>query len=165
MYEALSNFRGMRALCVALLVAGWYAAPASAADAMHTTMVAIGSPAAPLAAAARGAGERVVFTGRATVKSRLARDPDFGESKLLLFIDMRAVSGVGASSGARYVIPSQEILLRPLTVSHQVELTFPFAEKATDPLSLTRTGVASFSLNVDINTGAVTAASGTAASR
>jgi len=165
MDEALSHFRVMWALCVALLVAGGYATPASAADAMHTTMVAIGSPAAPLAAAARGSGERIVFTGRAKVKSRLARDPDFGESKLLLFIDMRAVSGVGSSSGARYVIPSQAILLRPLTVSHQVELTFPFATKGTAPLSVTRTGVASFALQVDINTGAVTAASGTATSR
>ena len=164
MDKAIANCRVRRSLCAAMLVAGWYTTPTSAA-AMHTTMVAIGSPSAPLAAAARGSGERVVFTGRAKVKSRLARDPDFGESKLLLFIDMRAVSGVGAWSGARYVIPSQAILIRSLAVSHQVELTFPFAKKATAPLSVTRTGVASFALQVDINTGAVTAASGTAASR
>ena len=165
MDKAIANCRLMRALCVAMLVAGVAYHPASAADAMYTTMVAIGSPAAPLAAAARGSGERVVFTGRAKVKSRIARDPDFGESKLLLFIDLRAVSGRGASSRARYVIPSQAIVLRPLAVSHQVELTFPFAKKATAPLSVTRTGVASFALQVDINTGAVMAASGTAASR
>ena len=78
---------------------------------------------------------------------------------------MTGVSGVGSSSGAKYLVPTQEILIRPLTLSHQVEITFPFFKNAADSLASTRTGLANFALNVDVSTGAITSASVTAVSR
>jgi hypothetical protein len=139
--------------------------PARAVDMMNTRMVSISSLAAPPVAAGVNLPERVVFSGQARVKSRRVLDPDFGEPKIILFIDMSGISGLGSSSGATYVVASQEILIQPLAASQKLEIIFPFAKSMADPLPLVRTGVASFALNVDVNTGVVTAASGTAISR
>jgi hypothetical protein len=141
--------------------------PARAVDMMNTRMVSISSLAAPPVAAPVGTNlpEKVVFSGQARVKSRRVLDPDFGEPKIILFIDMSGISGLGSSSGATYVVASQEILIQPLAASQKLEIIFPFAKSMADPLPLVRTGVASFALNVDVNTGVVTAASGTAISR
>lgn len=151
-----------RSVLLAVLAAGWMLMPVRAADTMKSTMVSISGAVAALTASG---AERVVFSGQAQIKSRLALDPDFGDSKLLLFIDMTGVSGVGSSSGAKYLVPTQEILIRPLTLSHQVEITFPFFKNAADSLASTRTGLANFALNVDVSTGAITSASATAVSR
>jgi hypothetical protein len=137
--------------------------PAWAADAMKTTMVALsGVTAAPAPA---GSAEVVVFSGQVTVKTRLALDTDFGESKLVLFIDMSGVSGVGSASGASYMVRSQDVLIRPLATSQQLELTFPFFKSMSDTLASTRTGMAQIALNVDTTTGMVTSAAATMVSR
>ena len=153
-----------RSVLLAVLAAGWMLMPVRAADTMQSTMVSISGAVAALTLTTSGA-ERVVFSGQAQIKSRLALDPDFGDSKLLLFIDMTGVAGVGSSSGATYLVPTQEILIRPLALSHQVEITFPFFKNAADSLASTRTGLANFALNVDVSTGAITSASATAVSR
>ena len=151
-----------RSVLLAVLAAGWMMMPARAADMMKSTMVSVSGAVGALTASG---AERVVFSGQAQIKSRLALDPDFGDSKLLLFIDMTGLSGVGSSSGAKYLVPTQEILIRPLALSHQVEITFPFFKNAADSLASTRTGLANFALNVDVSTGAITSASATAVSR
>jgi hypothetical protein len=164
MPEANISHRGVRAFLAVLLLAASVAGPAHAADAMSTTMVTVSSP-PPGALAPGPSGEQVVFSGQAKVKSRLVPDPEFGHPQLLLFIDMGSVAGLGASSGARYVTASQEILARPLAATHQIELTFPFAGKMTDPLSATRTGVVTLLLSVDVATGSIVAASANAVGR
>ena len=151
-----------RSVLLAVLAAGWMMMPARAADMMKSTMVSVSGAVGALTASG---AERVVFSGQAQIKSRLALDPDFGDSKLLLFIDMTGVSGVGSSSGAKYLVPTQEILIRPLAQSHQVEITFPFFKNDADSLASTRTGLANFALNVDVSTGAITSVSATAVSR
>jgi hypothetical protein len=158
------SFRDFRAALALLLLAAWVAVPAHAADMMGTTMVALTAPPGAAPPPPSG-GEQVVFSGQAKVKSRLARDPEFGQPQLVLFIDMSNVQGQGASSGARYVTANQANLARPLAASNQIELTFPFAGKMTDPLSATRTGVITLSLSVNVTTGAIVAASGSAFAR
>ena len=126
--------------------------PAHAADAL-----------VPISGIVSGQPESVAFSGQAQVNSRLAPDPDFGRPTLVFTIDLTGVSGVGSSTAEKYVISGPEIVQRGLAASHQVEITFPFV-KSTMGMSATRTGVASFTLDVDVNTGAVTSATGSVAS-
>jgi hypothetical protein len=105
-----------------------------------------------------GQPESVSFSGQAQINSRLVRDPDFGKPILLLTIDLSGVSGVGSSTRAKYVVLSPENVQRHLAASHQVQITFPFMSSKSNDSSSARTGVASFALNFDVNTGAVTSA-------
>jgi hypothetical protein len=98
----------------------------------------------------------VSFSGQAKVSSRLAPDPDFFKPRLVLSIDLREVAGVGSTSGAKYVIAGPELVQRSVAASHTIDITFPFRRSG----AALRTGVASFVLDFDTATGAVTSASG-----
>jgi hypothetical protein len=110
-----------------------------------------------------GSPESVNFAGQAKVSSRLAPDPDFFKPRLVLSIDLTGVTGVGAMSGAKYVISGPELMQRSVAASHSIEITFPFRSSASAALSA-RSGVASFVIDFDVNTGAVTGASGNVSS-
>ena len=125
---------------------------AQAVEPWNTTLV-------PIRGSVTGSPETVVFSGAARVESRLAKDPDFSRPKLVIYIDLSGVSGVGSLTKKQYVIQGSEILQRRLSGSQQVEFTFPFVERGS-PTSV-RSGVAAFALNVDTKTGAVTSAGGT----
>lgn len=116
----------------------------------------------PLKGVVSGSPESVSFSGQAKVTSRLAPDPDFFKPRLVLSIDLSAVSGVGSNTGAKYVISGPELLQRDVAASHTVEITFPF--RGGSSAALPRTGVASFVLDFDPGTGAVTQASGNVSS-
>jgi hypothetical protein len=109
-----------------------------------------------------GSPESVSFSGQAKVSSRLAPDPDFFKPRLVLSIDLSGVAGIGASTGAKYVISGPELLNRDVALSHTIEITFPFRGGAS--LATPRTGVASFVLDFDPDTGAVTKARGNVSS-
>jgi hypothetical protein len=132
-----------------------------AADGMKTAMVAVSGP----VATATGGLESVAFSGQVTVKTRVAVDADFGDSKLLLLLDLSALTGKGSTSGATYIVRAQQTVVRPLGSSQQIELNFPFFKSMSDPLTSTRTGVATLALNVDTVTGTVTSAAATAVSQ
>lgn len=148
-------------LAVAVVVAGaaawWAGAPVQAASTWHTKSVAI-------TGTVTGSPESVSFSGDATVSSRLAQDPDFGAHGLVLSIDLRGVSGVGASSSAKYVIGGPEIVQKRLASSYAIDLTFPFYASGSTGTAGARSGLASFALNIDTATGAVTSATGKVAS-
>jgi hypothetical protein len=110
----------------------------------------------PISGIVTGTPESVYFRGQAKVGSRLAPDPDFNKPRLVLTIDLAAVSGVGSSTEAQYVISGPEIIQRRLAASHVVEITFPFS--TSSGTATEGTGVASFALNFDLTTGAVTSA-------
>jgi hypothetical protein len=162
------------ALAVLAALAG---APAGAQDTAATSalaaqplvgpvtpdLVSISGSSVSIRGIVSGKPESVSFSGVAQIQSRLARDPDFGKPSLLLTIDLSSVSGVGSSTDAKYVISSQENVQRPLASSLQVEITFPFVKSGMG-MSATRTGVASFVLDFDLNTGAITTATGHVAS-
>ena len=164
-------------LAVALLFA---AAPAPAQEAMTaetsslesssleaTSLFAAPAPAQGALVAIKGVvsglPESVNFAGEAKVSSRLAPDPEFFKPRLVLSIDLTAVTGVGAMSGAKYVISGPELMQRSVAASHAIEITFPFRSSASAALSA-RSGVASFVIDFDVNTGAVTGASGNVSS-
>jgi hypothetical protein len=163
------------ALSVLLALAG---APAGAQEATTSdtslttletsdTSTALASSSAvgvPIRGIVSGEPESVAFSGQAQIKSRLVRDPDFNRPSLLLTIDLSSVSGVGSSTSASYVIPAKELVQRRLAASDQVEITFPFMKSRSTDLTAVRSGVASFALEFDVNTGAVTSAKGSVAS-
>ena len=132
----------------ALGVASAFAAPAS-----QDTMV-------PIRGIVSGSPESVNFSGNAVVKSRLAPDPDFNRPRLVLSLDLTGITGVGSQSGAKYVISGPELTQREVAASHAFEFTFPFKSSKSATAATARTGVASFVLDFDVNTGAVTGASG-----
>ena len=129
--------------------ASLFAAPAAAQD----TLV-------PIKGVVSGSPESVNFSGNAVVKSRLAPDPDFNRPRLVLTIDLTGIGGVGSSTGAKYAISGPELTQREVAASHSVEFTFPFKSSRSPSSETARTGVASFVLDFDVNTGAVTGASG-----
>ncbi|MDB5903645.1 MAG: hypothetical protein JWM26_2523 [Betaproteobacteria bacterium] len=158
-------------LAVAAAVAALPAAHAqtatqSAAPVSSSAATASSTAAAPSATSlvkvrgfVTGSPETVGFTGTAVVNSQLANDPDFNLPQLIFTLDMSGVSGFGSQSHAQYVITGPEIIQRRLAPSHAVEITFPFVVSGGSPLA-TQTGVASFAIDVDQNTGYITQASG-----
>jgi hypothetical protein len=114
----------------------------------------------PIKGVVSGSPESVKFSGDAKVSSRHAADPDFNRPRLVLTIDLRGVAGVGSSTGAKYVVYGPELVQRQLAASHTVEITFPFKSSTSSTAATARTGVASFVLDFDVATGAMTAASG-----
>ena len=131
-----------------LSVESSFAAPASE----NTTV--------PIKGTVSGSPESVTFSGDAVVKSRLAADPDFNRPRLVLTIDLTSVAGIGSTSGAKYVISGPELTQRDVAASHSLEFAFPFKSTKSATSATARTGVASFVLDFDVNTGAVTGASG-----
>jgi len=89
-------------------------------------------------------------------------DPDFGRPSLLLTIDLGSVAGVGSSTKTTYVIAAREQVQRRLAGSHRVEFAFPFTRSGSSTVAPS-TGIATFTLDFDLNTGAVTNATGSVA--
>lgn len=111
-----------------------------------------------------GTPESVSFSGTAKVATRLAPDPDFGSPSLVVSIDLTGISGVGSSTRTKYSIGGPEIVQKRLAPSYAVDITFPFYKSGTNGTSDARSGLATFSFNVDSATGAVSAAIGSIAS-
>lgn len=131
--------------------------PAHAAVTWSTTLV-------PIKGSVDGVPETVVFSGKAKVSSRLAPDPVFNTPSLVLNIDLTGVSAVGSSTRSKYVITGPEMVQRKVAASQLVEITFPFAKGSMTGSSEARTGVATFALNFDLTSGAVTTGSGNVSS-
>ena len=113
----------------------------------------------PVTGVVSGSPESVTFAGTAVVSSRLAPDPDFNRPRVVLSIDLTGVPGVGSTSGATYAILGPEVTHRGVAASHTVEFVFPFKSSVSASAATARTGLASFVLDFDVNTGAVTGAS------
>lgn len=139
-----------------LLLAG----PAPAQELLSATSASAGTKLVPLRGIVTGSPESVSFSGDARVSSRLAKDPDFNSPRLVLTIDLRGVTGVGSMTGAKYAVWGPELVQRRVASSHTVEITFPFKSDISPTAATARTGVASLVLDFDVNTGAVTGASG-----
>jgi hypothetical protein len=123
-------------------------------DSVSTTLVSVTS-----VAAASGSTPAISFSGQATVKSRLSKDPEFGRSVLVLMIGMDGVTGLDAGTGKRYALSGSEVVIKPHAAIQIVEFNFPIPATADAALSSLRTGVARFAFNVDVASGAITSAS------
>jgi hypothetical protein len=152
---------GVLTVAVAVAAGALWVGEAPAQTATTTTSVqrAWNSSLVSVRGIVSGSPESVSFSGSAKVGTRLAPDPDFGSPSLILSIDLSGVSGVGSSSGAKYVISGPEIVQKRHAAVQDIEITFPFVKSGMTGMSA-RSGVASFGLTVDLTTGAVTSASG-----
>ena len=157
MINHLHARRVIAALCIAVTLPfasmSAQAQPAQAQNRMNPKAVGVTSQGN---AGNAGNVEAIRFEGQATVNSRLAADPDFGNPTLIMLFDLTGVTGTGAQSGTKYVLTTQEHIIRPLTANHNVEFTFPMATDEDAPISRVRVGSARFVMNVDTTTGAIT---------
>jgi hypothetical protein len=139
--------------------AWWASVSATPFNAPVTTLI-------PVSGIVSGQPESVRFSGQAQVSSELVLDPSrfHRPPAVILIFDLSNVSGIGSSSDARYAAGSDgTTVLRQLVRGDTVEVTFPFARGAMSMSSMSsmRTGVASFALSFDVNTGVITSGSAT----
>ena len=149
-------------LVVILSGLGWWAGtPARAAFAPTVALI-------PVSGTVSGQPESVRFSGQARVSSELVLDtsrtrPPHPPS-VILIIDLSGVSGTGSSSEARYAVGGDGTpVFRQLASTDTIQIPFPFTRGTSMGTSSVRTGVASFALSFDTNTGAITKGTATVA--
>ena len=137
----------------------WAATPARAAFAPTIALI-------PVSGTVRGLPENVVFSGQAQVSSELVLDTSHFNKppSVILVIDLSNVSGTGSSSGTRYAAGGNGTsVFRQLFSNDTVEISFPFSRGTTVGMSSVRSGVVTFALSFDVNTGAITKGTATVA--
>jgi hypothetical protein len=151
-------FRIARTLCAAALLSTLSAAPAVAQlaqDAMATNLVPVTTD--------NTIPSSVKFSGNATLKSRLAKDPEFGKPSLVMHLDLSGVVGIGNSNKKKYFVSTNEEIVVPNAANQNIQFNVAVYSDPADPLSAVRTGVLKFALNVDTATGTITSATASAA--
>jgi hypothetical protein len=146
--------RPLFALALSLAVAGglvWGDDPAQAVvsvAASNTTTIAYSGT-------VDGSPESVYLSGLVQITMKVVRDPDFGRPPVvLLSIDLSNVSGVGQTTGRKYVTAGGQDLIRPLVATDVVEITFPFFPSGSGGAAQARQALASFTLRYNVRTGA-----------
>lgn len=110
----------------------------------------------PVAGIVDGQPESVALSGKVTVVSRLSFDTIFGEAaRNRITIRLVNVSGVGLTSGARYVATGENTEMRFAVSSDQFETTFPLYPATTAGTMSARSAAVSITLNVNVATGAI----------
>lgn len=136
----------------------------TATSTSSTTTTTATAALVPVNGIVSGPSESVSFSGQAQLKANVVTDPDFGNPPVVvLSIDLGKVTGIGSSSGKKYVTSNQEILTRRLGAADTVQFTFPFYPSGGSSTSPS-VGAASFNLSFDVNTLKLTGASGSIAS-
>lgn len=131
--------------------------PSSGIAATPTTLII------PVAGTVVDGPEDVYVAGVARITSTLLAQRIPGRPRVLLSIDLLAVSGQGLSTGKTYVSTGEANLTRLLVPSDLVEVTFALVPSGSGGILSARTALASFTLNFDLTSGALTTASGTLA--
>ena len=151
----------------AVVVSGllwWVGTPARAAFAPTIALI-------PVSGIVTGQPESVKFSGQAQVSSELVLDTSRFHlaPAVILIIDLSKVSGTGSSTGAKYTAGGDGTpVYRQLASNDTVEIAFPFSRGTTMSVSSTgmsslRSGVLTFALSFDTNTGAITKGTATVA--
>lgn len=162
-FPTLRNLRPAAGCAAAALLCVLACAPALAQDTMQATLTPV---TAGFSAAGFGSNlEEITFSGSATIKSKLGRDPDLNKPVLDMLIDMKGVVGIGKTSGTRFPLTSQHTLTVPFLPNQTIKLVFPIAANSNAAMSAVRTGLATFAINTDPTTGAITSVSTTLATR
>ena len=138
-------------------LAWWAGTPARAAFAPTIVLI-------PVSGIVTGQPESVKFSGQAQVSSELVLDTSKFNlpPAVILIVDLSGVSGIGSSTGAKYVAGGNGTnVYRRLVSADTVEITFPFTRGTTMSVSSAglasvRSGVVTFALSFDTNTGAIT---------
>jgi hypothetical protein len=116
----------------------------------------------PIAGTVTAPTESVSLSGTAEITSTLVLDPLLGAPpREIVSIKLVNVSGIGLLTGARYVATGQNTLLRLLVTSDVLEITFPYFSDTAGGASRARSLLASFTLNYNLFTGALTTGTAT----
>lgn len=113
----------------------------------------------PTSGIVSGQPESVKFSGQAQVSSELVVDTSKFNvpPAVILTFDLSNVSGTGSATGAKYAVGGKGTsVYRQLASVDTVEITFPFSRATAASMSSVRSGVVSFALSFDLNTGAIT---------
>lgn len=132
-------------------LAWWAGTPARAAAAPTVALI-------PVSGIVSGQPESVTFSGQAQISSELILDTSrfHRPPSVNLVIDLSKVSGTGSSTGAKYAAGGNgSSVFRQLVSADTIEMTFPFSRGTAVGTSSVRTGVVSFTLSFDLNTGAI----------
>lgn len=111
-----------------------------------------------------GSGERVVFSGNAVATARVDFDPDRNKPTVEFVLDLSGVTGVGETSGTRFALDLREITTKPHQNNQSIDVEFALPA-GTQDVNKVRTGQASFKLNVDLATGAMSSGTATLGAR
>src|SRR5712692_6476205 len=99
----------------------------------------------------------VVLAGLVWGAGAPARAATIANTVVIPVVDLSNVSGTGSSTGTTYVAGNGSNLRRLLVSADTVQITFPFFRSTTLGISpAARSGLASFALSFDLNTGAIT---------
>src|SRR5262245_38408719 len=101
----------------------------------------------------KGPPEAVAFAGKTQNTSTLLIDEFGGPPSVQLTLDLRGVTGVGATTKKRYAISGPQIMIRPLASTDVIDFTFPFVPVgALSPISI---GNATFGITFDVSTAGI----------
>jgi hypothetical protein len=100
----------------------------------------------PIKDVVKGDTENIAFSGKASISGKVIDDPHFrGPTVLQLVIDFSGVTGVGVTSGKKYVTEAQAVLHRPLIAFDPIQATFPYYSSGN--FASARTALASFAVS------------------
>ena len=98
----------------------------------------------------RGETENIVFSGPILITGTVIENAVVdGPNMIQLLVDFSGVSGIGATTGKKYVTSAQAILHRPLVALDTIRTSFPFYSDTQ--LAKTRTAFASLSVSYSPN--------------
>ncbi|PYQ86269.1 MAG: hypothetical protein DMG02_24605 [Acidobacteria bacterium] len=115
----------------------------------------------PISGNVDGLPESVSLSGSLSIASTFVTDPLLATPKVRLVIKLVDVSGVGLTSGAKYVAVGEDRILRLLSLSDRLEIMFPFYRATTDGRLSARSAMATITLKFDLLTGSLTGATAT----
>jgi hypothetical protein len=114
----------------------------------------------PISGTVDGGPESVSLSGSLRIVSTVVSDVALVSPKVRHTITLDGVSGIGLTSGARYVATGEDRLLRPLSVSDHIDVMFPFY-RASDGARAARTAAAAITLTFDLPAQSLTGATAT----
>ncbi len=111
----------------------------------------------PISGTIDGLPEAVELSGSAEVSSTLVPIEEPGTPRdVIVRLKLVQVSGPGLVTGKEYVAPGENILVRPLTATDVLEVTFPFHPGGSGGHLKARTARVAFTLSFDTATGDIT---------
>jgi preprotein translocase subunit SecD len=111
-----------------------------------------------------GGGERVVFSGNAVVTARVDFDSDRNKPTVEFVLDLSAVTGLGETSRTPFALDLREITTKPHRNNQSIDIEFALPAGIQD-VNKVRTGLASFKLNVELASGAMSSGTATLGAR
>ena len=115
----------------------------------------------PISGTVSGQPESVSLSGNLLIVSTFVTDSTLAVPKERLSLELVDVSGIGLTSGAKYVATGEDRLLRQLALSDHIEIMFPFYPATAGGARSARSAMASVTLEFNLLSGALTRATAT----